>query len=236
MKKSRARRKAGIKMRNIGILFFKLPWPIIFSIKKCLSFQKFKRDTERIPMPTIKELIRETSVHERKIDIHTYPLDNDQVIVEGWLRDERMVPGYNRDGRPRAPGVVHWMGVRLLLGGKPITILDAEAEMPTIPNPLCPTVADSVKKIIGLPIVTGFSDQVRQKLYGVEGCSHLMHLILAMGPAGLHGYWADQGRKSHSVPRFFEEMPNLEYLVNSCQLWREDGPLIRQVRETLKKS
>jgi hypothetical protein len=185
-------------------------------------------------MNSLKELIQEFPVHERKLDIRTYPLEKDQVIVEGSLRDERMVPGYNRDGSPRSPGVVHWMVIRLLLGGKPITILDAEAEMPTIPHPLCPTVADSVKKIIGLPIVTGFSDQVRKKLYGVEGCSHLMHLILAMGPAGLHGYWADQGRKPLSVPRSLEETPNLEYLVNSCQLWREDGPLIRQIRERIK--
>jgi hypothetical protein len=77
---------------------------------------------------------------------------------------------------------------------------------------------------------------VRKKLYGVEGCSHLMHLILAMGPAGLHGYWADQGRKPHTLPGSFEETPNLEYLVNSCQLWKEDGPLIRQIREILNKS
>jgi hypothetical protein len=185
-------------------------------------------------MSTLKELIRENPVHKRRLDIHTYPLENGQVVVEGWLRDERLITGYNRDGRPRPPGVVHWMCVRLLLGGRPITILEAEAEMPTVPNPLCPTIADSVKKIVGLPIVAGFSDQVRKKLYGVEGCSHLMHLILAMGPAGLHGYWANQARRPLTIPDSFEETPNLEYLINSCQLWREDGPLIRQIRDALK--
>ena len=187
-------------------------------------------------MSTLKELIRENPVHERKLDIQTYPLENGQVVVEGWLRDERRTSGYNRDGRPRPPGVVHWMCVRLLLGGRPITILEAEAEMPTVPNSLCPTVAETVKKIVGLPIVAGFSDQVRKKLYGVEGCSHLMHLILAMGPAGPHGYWANQARRPLTIPDSFEETPNLEYLINSCQLWREDGPLIRQFREALKKS
>ena len=185
-------------------------------------------------MSDLKNLIKEVPVHERKIDIRTFPLENDQALVEGWLHDERMVPGHNRDGSPRPPGVVHWMCVRLLLGGKPISILDAEAEMPTIPNPLCPTVADTVKKIIGLPIVAGFSDQVRKKLYGVEGCSHLMHLILAMGPAGLHGYWAAQSRKSQSLPESIEKIPHFEYLVNSCQLWREDGPLIKNLKGRMK--
>jgi hypothetical protein len=188
----------------------------------------------RSEMSSLKKLIKKAPVHERKIEIHTYPLENDRVIVEGWLKDERMVAGSTRDGRPRPPGVVHWMCVRLLLGGKPITILEAEAEMPTVPNPLCPTVASSVKKIIGLSIVAGFSEQVRKKLYGVEGCSHLMHLILAMGPAGLHGYWAGQSRRPRPSPRSFEEIPHLEYLINSCQLWREDGPLVRGLKQNLK--
>ena len=182
-------------------------------------------------MSSLKKLVHNSPVHERKIDIHTYPLEDDRVIVEGWLRDERTTAGQTRDGRPRPPGVVHLMCVRLLLGGKPLTVLDAEAEMPTTPNPLCPTVADTVKKIIGLPILAGFSDQVRKKLYGVEGCSHLMHLILAMAPAGLHGYWAAQNRKPGPAPRSFEEIPHKEYLINSCRLWREGGPLIRNLKE-----
>jgi hypothetical protein len=186
-------------------------------------------------MSTLKELIREAPVHERKLEIRTYPLEEGRVIVEGWLRDERLIFGYHRDGSGRPPGVVHWMGVRLLLGGRPITILEAEAEMPTTPNTLCPTVAETVKKIVGLPVVAGFSDQVRKRLGGVEGCSHMMHLILAMGPAGLHGFWAHQSRKPHPIPKSFEEIEGLPYLINSCQLWSEDGPLIRQIKERFKE-
>lgn len=186
-------------------------------------------------MRTLKELIKEAPVHERKLTIHTYPLEDGRVIVEGRLRDERLVFGYHRDGSPRPPGVVHWMGVRLLIGDRSLTILEAEAEMPTVPHALCPTVADSVKKLIGLTIVSGFSNQVRKRLGGVEGCSHMMHLVLAMGPAALHGYWAAQSLEPYPVPRSFEEIPGLPYLINSCQLWKEDGPLIQEIREKFRK-
>jgi Protein of unknown function (DUF2889) len=187
-------------------------------------------------MSTLKDLIKEAPIHERKLTIRTYPLENDRVIVEGWLRDERLVSGFHRDGRPRPPGVVHLMGVRLLLGEHPLTIIEAEAEMSTTPHELCPTVADSVKKIIGLTITSGFSDLVRQRLGGTEGCSHLMHLVLAMGPAALHGYWAHLSREPQPVPRSFEEIPGLPYLLNSCQLWKEDGPLIQQIKGMFEKS
>ncbi|MGC1404252.1 MAG: DUF2889 domain-containing protein [Thermodesulfobacteriota bacterium] len=185
-------------------------------------------------MSTLKDLIKEAPIHERKLTIRTYPLENDRVIVEGWLRDERLAFGYHRDGRPRPPGVVHLMGVRLLIGDRPLTILEAEAEMSTTPHELCPTVAETVKKIVGLPIVSGFSDQVRKKLGGVAGCSHLMHLVLAMAPAALHGAWAYQSRDPQPVPRSFEEIPGLPYLINSCRLWKEDGPLIQQIREKFR--
>jgi hypothetical protein len=185
-------------------------------------------------MSALKELIREAPVHERKMEIRTYPLKDHRVIVEGWLRDERLLDGYHWDGRPRPRGVVHWMGVRLLVGDWPLTILEAEAEMPTIPHEQCPTVLESVKKLVGLSITAGYSTQVRRRLGGVKGCSHLTHLILAMGPAALHGLWAHHSRQPQPVPRSFEEISGLPYLINSCKLWKEDGPFIREIKEKFR--
>jgi hypothetical protein len=186
-------------------------------------------------MNSIKDLIDDTAVHERKIEMRTYPMKDDRLIVEGWLRDERLVPGYNWDGRPRSPGVVHWMCVRLLVGGWPLTILDAEAEMRTVPNELCPTTAESVKRLIGLPIVSGFSGKVRKRLGGIRGCSHLLHLVLSMGPAALHGCWSQRSRAPRPLPGSLDEFPELTALVNSCKLWREDGPLINMRQEFLER-
>jgi hypothetical protein len=187
-------------------------------------------------MSKLKELIREVPVHERRLTFKTYPLENDRVMVEGWLKDERLVPGFHWNGRSRPPGVVHWMCVRLLVGGRPLSILDAEAEMPGVPHELCPTTMESVKKVVDIPIVSGYTDEVKRRLGGVEGCAHLMHLILAMGPAALHGYWAQRSRTQRPVPRSMDEVPGLSLLINSCQLWRDDGPMIQMIREALEEN
>ena len=186
-------------------------------------------------MSRLKELIREAPVHERKLTFKTYPLENGRVIVEGWLRDERLVTGFHWNGQSRPPGVVHWMCVRMLVGGWPLSILDAEAEMPGVPHELCPTTLESVKKIINIDIVSGYSDEVKSRLGGVKGCAHLTHLILAMGPAALHGYWAQRSRKKRPVPRSMEEISGLSLLINSCRLWREDGPMMQMIRETMEE-
>jgi hypothetical protein len=186
-------------------------------------------------MSLLKDLIPGPPVHQRKIEIRTVPLDNGQIIVEGWLTDNRLLAGYHWDGRPRPPGVVHRIGVRLLVGDWPPAIQEAEAKMVDIPHELCPTVADSVQKIVGVSVAAGFSEQIRRRLGGVEGCSHLTHLILAMGPAILHGFWAQHSRQPRPAPRTKEEVQGLPYLINSCHLWREDGPLLQLVDETIAR-
>jgi hypothetical protein len=187
-------------------------------------------------MPQLKQMTQGAPVHERKIEIRSYPAGPQQIIVEGWLKDDRRVGGFHWDGRPRPPGVVHRLGIRLLVGGWPLTIQEAEAEMVEIPHELCRTLEESLNKIIGLTSAPGFSDQVRRLLGGLEGCSHLTHLLLAMAPAILHGFWTQLSKQPRPVPQSLEEVQGLSYLVNSCRLWSEDGPLLQMVRETIEKA
>jgi hypothetical protein len=183
----------------------------------------------------LKDLIRNSPVHEREIAVRTYPLEDERLIVEGWLKDTRSVSGYHWDGQPNPAGVVHWMCVRLLVGGWPITILDAEAEMPGVPHELCQTTRDGVKRMVGIPIISGYGEAVRERLGGVLGCAHLTHLVTTMGPAALHGYWTQHSRKRRPLPRSMEGLEGLETLINSCRLWREDGPFVQEIRETIQK-
>lgn len=184
-------------------------------------------------MSRLGKLISKAPVHERRLELRTYPVENDQLVVEGWLRDERLVQGYHWNGEPREPGVVHRMCVRMLIGGWPVTILDAEAEMPKIPHELCPSTLDSVKKIVGLQIVSGYSEKVNQLLGGVRGCNHVTHLIVVMGTAALHGYWTHYSRQRHPIPRSLDEFRGLSNLINSCMLWGEDGPIMKEIRTIL---
>lgn len=186
-------------------------------------------------MTTLKDLARDAPIHERRVEIRTYPLEDERLIVEGWLKDERLVSGYHWDGRPRPTGVVHWMCARLLLGGWPLSILDAEAEMPDVPHDLCPSAMDSVKRIVGLSIVSGFSEEIHRRLGGVQGCAHLTYLIVAMGPAAVHGYWTQMSRELQPVPHSLEEFPGISAVINSCMLWKEDGPLTQEIRARIEK-
>ncbi|MEW5735195.1 MAG: DUF2889 domain-containing protein [Thermodesulfobacteriota bacterium] len=177
-----------------------------------------------------------TPIHRRDISIATYPLDDFKVVVEGKLNDDRLVPIYRHwDNKPRAVGPVHGLCVRLLVGEYPLRILDAEADMDTVPNPGCPAAAESVKKVIGEKITPGFSDRVREKIGGAAGCTHLTHLVVVMGPAALHGFWTLYAQHPRTAPKSMEEVEGLEYLLNSCHLWTPDGPYVQELREIIRK-
>jgi len=158
-------------------------------------------------------------VHTRSIRIETYSVDEGRVIVEGTLEDTRLQPIYTIAKQRRDAGKVHGMVVRLLLGGMPTEILDAEAEMPTVPLEGCTQAIESVKGLIGMPIVYGFSKAVKDRLSGPTGCNHLTSLILTMGSAAVQGMAAHRG-KTPPPPEAREAM--LEYVKDSCCVWRGD--------------
>jgi Protein of unknown function (DUF2889) len=187
-------------------------------------------------MSTLKEMIKGPPVHERKLALRSYPLADGRLIIEGWLRDERLVDGYHWNGVRRDPGVVHWMCIRFMVGGWPLTILEAEGEMPDVPHDLCPTTLEGIKRVVGIKIVAGYSEQIRKVFGGIKGCNHLTHLMMVMGTAALHGYWTHHSRKPRPVPRSLEEFEALPQLVNSCALWGEDGPIMKDLKSAIESS
>lgn len=190
-----------------------------------------------MPEFILKKMMKDAKpVHTRGIEIATYPVKGQRVVVEGWLRDERLVEIYRHwDQKPRQTGPVHGLCVRLLVGGFPLEILDAEAQMPTVPTGQCVDIKDSVKKVIGTTITAGYSERVRNLIGGIEGCTHLTHLVVVMGPAALHGAWTVYAQNSRPAPKTLEEVEGLEYLINSCHLWAPDGVLVRNLKETIDR-
>jgi hypothetical protein len=170
-------------------------------------------------------------VHTRSIRIDTFAVDEGHVIVEGVLEDTRHLSYYSISNQLRQPCQLHGMVVRLLIGGMPVRILDAEGEMPEVPMEECGLAADSVKKLVDLPIVYGFSKEVKERLDGVEGCNHLTSLILTMGSAAVQGMAAHRAQKP-ADPDSGAFM--LDYLKNTCCSWREDGASYRRVREDIR--
>jgi hypothetical protein len=60
-------------------------------------------------------------------------------------------------------------------------------------------------------------------------------LVMALGPAAMHGFWTMKSKTRNPLPKSLEEFSGLSALMNSCALWRKEGPMIRHIREKLRR-
>ena len=161
----------------------------------------------------------------RNISLNAFEKGPDRFVLRGTLTDQRLLP-YRQylSGEMHEPGVIHDMEVEMEISIPDLRIISALAHMPAVPNEDCVKIRDSIEKIVGLSINRGFTRKVRDLLGESRGCLHLTNLVLTMGSAAAQALWAYfSSRKEHERTRRFRDL-DADLLVNSCWLWRPEGP------------
>ena len=162
-------------------------------------------------------------LHNRNINISTYDYDDQHIIVEGELRDERLAISYNFNKEKQLPGTVHHMIIRLLIQFPGFMIKDVEVEMPGIPRKECVETVKTLDIIKGMNISQGFTLKIKDILGGNKSCVHLTTLLLAMAPAAIQGFWVHLAEKPLKPGSSLKSMA--PYIIDTCMIWRSDGPL-----------
>jgi hypothetical protein len=168
----------------------------------------------------------EKLVHTRKISMRTSDVGDHTIEVEGDLIDNRYRHGHHVPSEEWE--LVHHMVIRMKVKGPALFIEQAEATMPHYPRQECTVVLPWIRKLEGLRIAPGFTMKVKRIIGGKNGCAHLTSLVIAMGEAAVQGYWAAYGvEKGREGVR----EQDLKQFINTCYLWREDGPIVKEFRE-----
>lgn len=171
-------------------------------------------------------------VHTRKIDVSTYSYDGQRIIVEGVLKDDRFQDSHVITGEKFPSGVIHHLAIRLLVNCSNLLIEDVDVEMLSVPRDVCRETSDCLAPIRGLTITKGFTLKVKNIAGGSKGCAHLVELLQAMAPAVLQGLAAYRSQRPAEVNSFSEKMI-LKILVNTCRVWREDGPFVEAFKKKI---
>jgi hypothetical protein len=167
-------------------------------------------------------------VHTREISMRTSDLGDHTILVEGSLIDHRYRPRRNEVSEEFE--LVHHMAIQLKVKGPRMLIEQAEATMLHHPREECPEVLPWIRKLEGLEIAPGYSMKVKRIIGGVKGCAHLTSLVIAMGESAVQGYWTAYVEETRKIG-----LPEqtIKKFINTCHLWKEDGPIVKELRETL---
>ena len=181
-----------------------------------------------------KIIENKSKIHTRDIQLATYPHTDSRVIVHGILKDRRYIPVFDVAGSVIEPGVIHHMDVKLLIKPDPLTIEHAQANMIHVPIPECSTTLDTVEKLKGLEIKSGFSKKIRDIMGGKKGCTHLCQLVIVMGQEIVHGWLTQKRKDKSSLPKDLDNFSEKNFLIDSCRLWTREGPKMKALEQAIK--
>lgn len=126
-----------------------------------------------LPPPSPRE-----HVHTRRVECRGYRRADGLWEIEGHMSDTRTHDiALRHDPRTvKAGEPLHEMSVRIVIDDG-FTILAVEACQDAAPTRICGDAVAPMQQLVGLKIAAGFTNAVKQRLGGAQGCTHLMELM-----------------------------------------------------------
>ncbi|MBT9504623.1 MAG: DUF2889 domain-containing protein [Burkholderiaceae bacterium] len=127
-------------------------------------------------------------MHRRSIDVHVYARDDglwevDAHLCDAKTHDVTLAQGVRLAGEP-----VHDMLLRLVVDTQ-LTIHEAGAETRRMPYPgRCDDHGDAYARLVGLNLLKGFRHEVKARLGGVKGCTHLTEMSQVLPTAVMQAF------------------------------------------------
>ena len=141
--------------------------------------------------------------------------------------DENLRLGMTADLTDRRPGAAE-MGAALTfwLEVPRFTILEAEAKLRGSPFAGCARTVTGAARFEGLSVTKGFTAAALERIGGAAGCAHLSALVIALTPVIPQASGALAGfLKLPPEQKLRNRATNPQ--VDSCHMWRSDGPLLK---------
>lgn len=166
-------------------------------------------------------------IEGRIVDVKTYGFDNQ------WR------------GRVEAGTPVHEMWIRLTLDDR-MEIKAVAAATDHSPFQLCPDILPNFQRLVGLRIGPGFMREVRVRLGGPQGCTHIVEMLQQVATVAYQTTVAERAkalRKQQKAETAEAKPPEAAadpaappgekpkrrpMVVDTCHVWRADGPLVKK--------
>jgi hypothetical protein len=135
-----------------------------------------------LPPPSLpRELL-----HLREVQCQGFRRSDGMFDIEATLIDRKTYDIERHDGgRNVASGCeIHRMSARMTIDSS-LVVCAIDAAIDNSPYPICPGAVKAMQQIVGLKIGAGWNREVKQRLGGAQGCTHLTELL---GPMATTAY------------------------------------------------
>ena len=162
--------------------------------------------------------------HRRSIDIEIHARPDGLWEVDAQMQDVRASEFTLRGGGTlRAGDPIHDMRLRIVVDAR-FEIVDAGAQTVAMPYAdVCDAHGDMYARLIGLNLLDGFRRGVKERLGGVQGCTHLTELTWVLPTAVVQAF-AGEGLLDRVGT---DDKPVQPMPIDRCHALRSDGAVVR---------
>lgn len=165
-------------------------------------------------------------VHERKIDLKVYRRDDHLWDIEAQITDCKaqglqLAAVYREAGEP-----IHDMQLTLTINEK-MDILQAFAKSLHVPYAgTCELIGPDYAKLVGLNLLSGFREGVKNRLGGIKGCTHISELTKLLPTVATQAF---VGEVFHvQTHHEGQDQKKLPFQFNGCHALRTDGEVVKK--------
>jgi hypothetical protein len=165
-------------------------------------------------------------VHERKIDLKVYRRDDQLWDIEAQITDCKaqglqLAAIYREAGEP-----IHDMQLTVTINEK-MDILQAFAKSLHVPYAgTCELIGPDYAKLVGLNLLSGFREGVKNRLGGIKGCTHISELTKLLPTVATQAFVGEVFHvQAHNEG---QNQENLPFQFNGCHALRTDGEVVKK--------
>jgi hypothetical protein len=173
-------------------------------------------------MPLSPPVADRRHLHTRQLTMQGFERPDGLFDIEGQLTDTKPYSFDNFDrGRVEAGEPLHGMWIRLTVDEN-LVIRACEAVSDYTPYAICPQVAPNFARLAGVTIGPGFTRAVKERLGGVEGCTHLREMLAQMATVAFQSIQPVRRRQRETQAGDASRPP----IIGTCYAYAPDSPVV----------
>ncbi|GJH08438.1 DUF2889 domain-containing protein [Caballeronia novacaledonica] len=166
-------------------------------------------------------------VHTRRVECMGFERSDGLFDIEGRMRDTKSTDSDLLFKTVPAGSPIHDMRIVVTIDAK-LVIRRIDAHSDAAPSRFCAEINHAYRSLEGLSIGAGFMKEVKSRLSGSKGCTHLTELL---GPIATTAIQTLMGwRKPADAPNGADEgQPAVQAhpMIDTCHAWRAGGEVVQ---------
>jgi hypothetical protein len=166
-------------------------------------------------------------VHTRAIDYRGFEREDGLWDIEAHMTDVKTYAFKNNwRGNVEAGEPLHEMLLRVTIDDK-FVIQDVAAATEHSPFEMCPAITPNYAAIIGIKMGLGWRKAIRQKIGGVQGCTHLTELLFPMATVAMQTIWPLLRHRKNQPDSEVEKTSTRPVVLNTCHAWSTESEVVK---------